>query len=177
MKIMAITKNEPSTSQQLNTIQRDLEELYSKLMKEQESDTRSLVERFKELNEEDMVLSVEILRRNQLAQKTIIDNQQTAEQIQKVVYKVRRAVLHYNKILRAKNAENTPQKLQKKAKITEGPVSGQGPIPKKKKNDEEPEVTIVEDGTSAGPSQVTNVPQSSASPTYAKRTSKSHEDE
>ena len=157
MKIMAITKNEFSTSQQLNIIQRDLEELCSRLIKVQESDTRNLVERYKELDEEDTVLSVDILRRNQFLQKAVIENQQTTEQIQKVVYKVRRAVLHHNKTQRAKNAENTPQKLPKKAKITEGPVSS--PIPKKipKKNDEEPEITIVEDSTNAGQSQDTNV--------------------
>ena len=55
MKIMAITKSELSTSQQLNIIQRDLEELCSRLIKVQESDTRNLVERYKELDEEDTV--------------------------------------------------------------------------------------------------------------------------
>lgn len=174
MKIMAVTKNEQSTSQQLSTIQKDLEELHTKLIKEQESDTKNLVEIFKELNEDDIVLSVEIIRKNQSLQKTIIANQQTADQIQKIVYKCRRAILHHNKILRAKNAENTPQKPQKK-KTTEGPVSG--PTPKKKKSDDEAEVTVVEDNTSAGPSQDTNVPQSSTSPTYARRTSKSQENE
>ena len=106
MKIMAITKNEFSTSQQLKIIQRDLEELCSRLIKVQESDTRNLVERYKELDEEDTALSVEILRRNQLLQKAVIENQQTTEQIQKVVYKVRRAVLHHNKTQRALKTPN-----------------------------------------------------------------------